>query len=311
MNSITLGNFIEQVQDHAAGNFDETVSLSEIEFASLREAWIGGVGVEVLPQAQRLLANRLRVPFTYLDRCPAELQARNLNYWLEQEKRERETFFCRFNGRQQVRAVFTERYTAIDHTEILAKMLELGFREDQPVDCLLDESIMVVKVLDHARAFEVSYKDNVVPGFSIGNSEIGALSFCIECVYLRLVCSNGMVVPVTAGQGYYRHVSRKAFEELQDTIRQVARSSKGQRALMRISTETPVTNPTQTIESFNRRFGLTAAEGELVKAAMEQEPLSMWGVIQAYTAAAKSGSLSPAQAYRLERTGGLILSLVK
>ena len=100
----TLGNLIEQVETMSAGNFDETVSLNEIEFGSLNEMWIGGVGVEVLPQAQRLLANRLGVPFSYLDRCPAELQAENLNYWLEQERKERETFFCRFNGQRQVRA---------------------------------------------------------------------------------------------------------------------------------------------------------------------------------------------------------------
>ena len=102
----TLGNLIDQVETMSAGNFDETVSLSEIEFGSLNEMWIGGVGVELLPQAQRLLANRLRTPFSYLDRCPAELQAENLNYWLEQERKERNTFFCRFNGQRQVRAVF-------------------------------------------------------------------------------------------------------------------------------------------------------------------------------------------------------------
>ena len=42
----TLGNLIEQVETMSAGNFDETVSLSEIEFGSLNEMWIGGVGVE-------------------------------------------------------------------------------------------------------------------------------------------------------------------------------------------------------------------------------------------------------------------------
>ena len=41
----TLGNLIEQVETMSAGNFDETVSLTEIEFGSLNEMWIGGVGV--------------------------------------------------------------------------------------------------------------------------------------------------------------------------------------------------------------------------------------------------------------------------
>ena len=41
----TLGNLIEQVETMSAGNLDETVSLNEIEFGSLNEMWIGGVGV--------------------------------------------------------------------------------------------------------------------------------------------------------------------------------------------------------------------------------------------------------------------------
>jgi hypothetical protein len=308
----TLGNLIEQVETMSAGNFDETVSLNEIEFGSLNEMWIGGVGVEVLPQAQRLLANRLRVPFSYLDRCPSELQAENLNFWLEQERKERNTFFCRFNGQRQVRAVFTDRYTAIDNREILSKMIELRFGPEQEVQYMLDDGMMVVKVPEYARSFEVALKDNVVPGLSISNSEIGFLSFCIECFYLRLVCTNGMVVPVSFGQSRFKHISRKAFEALPETIRQVAESSNRQQAQMVISVNTPVHNPIQTIESFNKRFGLTLAEGEMVKASFAQElGQTMWNVIQAYTGSARAPELTVEAAYRLERVGGQILALVK
>jgi hypothetical protein len=81
---------------------------------------------------------------------------------------------------------------------------------------------------------------------------------------------------------------------------------------MVISVNTSVHNPIQTIESFSRRFGLTLAEGELVKAAWEQEPLqTMWGVIQAYTGAARSPELAVDVAYRLERVGGHLLTMVK
>jgi hypothetical protein len=308
----TLGNLIEQVETMSAGNFDETVSLSEIEFSSLNEMWIGGVGVEVLPQAQRLLANRLRTPFSYLDRCPAELQAENLNYWLEQERKERNTFFCRFNGERQVRAVFTDRYTAIENREILSKMIELNFRPEQEVQYMLDGGMMVVKVPDYGKSFNVVLKDTVAPGISIGNSEIGFLSFCIECFYLRLICTNGMVMPVSVGQSRFKHVSRRAFEALPETIRQVAESSNRQQAQMVISVNTPVHNPIQTIESFNKRFALTQAEGEMVKASFAQEPgETMWDVIQAYTGSARAPELTVEAAYRLERVGGQILALVK
>jgi hypothetical protein len=211
-----------------------------------------------------------------------------------------------------VRAVFTDRYTAIDNREILAKMPELGFRPEQEVQYMLDDGMMVVRVPEYARSFEVALKDNVVPGLSIGNSEIGFLSFCIECFFLRIVCTNGMVVPVSIAQSRFKHISRKAFEQLPETIRQVAESSNRQQAQMVISVNTPVHNPMQTIESFNKRFGLTLAEGEMVKASFAQETgETMWNVIQAYTGSAKAPELTVEAAYRLERAGGQILALVK
>ena len=82
-----------------------------------------------------------------------------------------------------MRAVFTDRYTAIDNREILAKMPELGFRPEQETQDMLDGGMMVVKIPEYARSFEVALKDNVVPGISIGNSEIGFLSFSIECSF--------------------------------------------------------------------------------------------------------------------------------
>ena len=92
----------------------------------------------------------------------------------------------------------------------------------------------------------------------------------------------------------------------------VAESSNRQQAQMFISVNTPVSNPIQTIESFNKRFGLTQAESEMVRASFAQEPGgTMWNIIQAYTGAAKSPNLIVEAAYRLERVGGQILALVK
>jgi len=307
-----LENVIEQVETMSAGNFDETASLTEIEFESLNEMWVENVSVEVLPQAQKLLANRLGVPFSYLNRCSPELQRINLQYWLEQERKQRETFFLRFNGQKDVRAVFTDRYTAIDNREILSKMLALGFRPEQEVQYMLDDGMMVVKVPEYARAFDVVLRDTIVPGLSFGNSETGLLSFCIECYYLRLVCTNGMVVPVSAGQSRFKHVSRKAFEALPETILQVSDSSNRQQSKMVISVNTPVPEPLRTIDSFNKRFGLTQAESEMVKASFAQElGGTMWNIIQAYTGAAKSPDLFVEAAFRLERVGGQILAMVK
>ena len=94
----TLEAVIGEVHQQSINHFDEIVPVHEMEFDSLNQMWVSGKQVKVAPTAQRLLSNRLRVPYSYLSRCPADLQARNLNFWLEQERQKRDTFFCRFDG---------------------------------------------------------------------------------------------------------------------------------------------------------------------------------------------------------------------
>jgi hypothetical protein len=42
----------------------------------------------------------------------------------------------------------------------------------------------------HRKRFEVALRDRMVPGFSIGYSEIGFQALCIECFCLRLISTN-------------------------------------------------------------------------------------------------------------------------
>ena len=91
----TLENVISRVHEQSTGHFDEIVAVRDMRFDSLKRMTIAGQSFGVLPSAQRLLANRLRVPFSYLVRCPQELQAENLNYWIEREARIRQSLFCR------------------------------------------------------------------------------------------------------------------------------------------------------------------------------------------------------------------------
>ena len=309
----TLGQLVEHVENVSRGNFDETIpserhGVHKSEGDVHRECW--GRGPALRPNGC--------LPTVYGSPSPTSTAARptfrpkTSTIGLSRRRRSATHSSAGSMASTRFRAVFTDRYTAIDHGEILSKMVEIGFRPEQQVQYMLDDRMMVVKVPDYGRQFEVALKDNVVPGVSIANGETGYLSFCIECFFLRLVCTNGMVAPVSIGQSRFKHISRKAFEELPETIRQVAQESDGQRAKMVISVNTPVHNPIQSIESFNKRFGLTASEGELVKASWEQEPLqTMWGVIQAYTGAARAPELAVDVSYRLERVGGQLLSMVK
>ena len=53
-------------------------------------------------------------------------------------------------------------------------------------------------------------------------------------------------------------------------------------------------------------------EGEMVKTSWKQEPGdNLWSVIQAYTTSAKVPWLDVEDAYKLEKIGGRILTMVK
>ena len=303
-------NVIGKVHAMSEHYFDETIPVMDMEFDGLEKMWIAGKQVGVLPSAQRLFANRLRVPYSYLARCPKELQARNLNYWIQEEREKRETLFCRFDG-DSLRAVFTDRYTAIDHMEILSRMVEYGFNPEVEVHYSLDQELLILKVPDFTRTFGFGDNDRIVPGISIANSEVGILAFSIEAYFYRLVCSNGLVSK-TSVASKFKHVSRKALEEFPHILQQVVYESENSQSRFEISIQNRVDNPLSTIGTFNRQFNITKKEAEAIEHAWEIEPgMTMFHVLNAYTRAAQDTSLTSEESYKLERVGGLILSLVK
>ena len=303
-------NVIDKVNVMSANCFDETLPVMEMEFDSLNRMWIAGKDVEVLPSAQRLFANRLRVPYSYLSRCPSDLQAQNLNYWIEQEREKRETLFCRFDG-DSLRAVFTDRYKAIDHMEILARMVEYGFSAETQVHYSLDANLLVLKVPDFTRAFGFGNGDKIVPGISVSNSEVGILAFSIEAYFYRLVCSNGLISK-TSVASKFKHISRRALEEFPNVLQEVIYESDQGRSRFEISTRSEVDDPLATIGSFNKQFLITKTEAQAIEQAWQVEPgRTMFHVINAYTRAAQAPELETEESHKLEKVGGLILSLVK
>lgn len=92
----TLGEVIEKVEEMSCDNWDACVPVSDISFEHLARVSIAGQSQPLRPIAQRAIAARLSVPYSYLCKCPKELQADNLNHWITQE-RNKELFF-RFGG---------------------------------------------------------------------------------------------------------------------------------------------------------------------------------------------------------------------
>jgi hypothetical protein len=171
--------------------------------------------------------------------------------------------------------------------------------------------LLILEVPDFTRTFGFGDRDKIVPGISIANSEVGILAFSIEAYFFRLVCSNGLISK-TSVASRFKHISRRALEEFPDILRQVVYESESNQRRFEISTQSRVDNPLQTIGTFNRQFNITKKEAEAIEQAWEiEQEFTMFHVMQAYTRAAQDPALTTEESYKLERVGGLILSLVK
>ncbi|MFP4453710.1 MAG: DUF932 domain-containing protein [Desulfobacterales bacterium] len=305
-----LETLIENVHSMAENYYDDTVPVHDMEFDSASSMRISGQHFEVLPSAQKLFANRLRVPYSYLSRCPANLQAENLNFWIAEEQKKRRELFCRFDG-NKLRAVFTNRYEPVDHMELLSRMLQYGFEPHQEVRCLLNQEMLVVSVPEYDRTFRVGEKDNVVPGITVSNSEVGVMALSIDAFYYRLVCSNGLIAK-TSVAAKYKHISRKGIDNFPLVLEDVVQQSRQGQGRFMISAQTPVDDPISSIETFARQFQLPQNEVEVVKQAFfVEEGATMFHVINAFTRAAQEPFLPVGVSYQMERIGGAILSMVK
>jgi hypothetical protein len=303
----TFGQVWNEVIELSQHCSDRLISTPDIVFDNLKTVRIAGAAHLLRPKARSLIANRLGIPLQYLQRCPAEVQAYNLNHWITREPNP-ELFF-RFDG-QDVRAIFTPRYRPMDNLEVLERLTSLGYKADTRVQCCLDTEFMSLSIPDGSKTFDLE-GDRITPGISISNSEVGLSSLRIAAFYLRLVCTNGLIAKTQVAVAY-RHVSRKILDAFPQVFAQVAQQQLRQQGQFQLSVESKVDDPLATMQAFNRQFQLTEKEQEAVEWGWMWEPgNTMYHIVNAYTRAAMFNGLPAASSYRLQSVGGMILSMVK
>lgn len=303
----TLAQVTEQVQELSAHCHDELIPTREISFTSLATVELAGDIHPIRLIAQRALAARLTIPFEYLNRCPAEVQAYNLNHWIRQE-RHAELFF-RFDG-EAVRAVFTPRYRPVDNGELLQQLEQLGYDSQTQVQCHLDANFLSLSIPDGTRTFRIN-GDGITPGVSIANSEVGLSSLKIAAFFLRLRCTNGLIAR-TEIQTAYRHVSRKGLDAFPQVLAGISTQLGRQQDKFRISMASRVADPLSTIASLSKQFQLSEMEKAAIEWGYAYEPgYTMFHIVNAYTRAAMFPGLSAAASYKLQTVGGQILAMVK
>jgi hypothetical protein len=306
-NMTTLGEVSDRVDAMNQNCHDALVDVPAICFESLETMKIGDERHTLRTVAQRSSAWRLGIPYNYLAKCPVDLQAEQMNHWIKSEKREQ--LFVRFDG-EEVRAVFTPRYKPVDNFEVIARLDEMGYTPDTKVQCSLDGEFMLLSIPDGRRQFKIN-GDKMTPGISISNSEVGLASLSVSAFILRLVCTNGMVSKDEISASY-RHISNKILTELPQVFQKVADGLGRQKDRLKLSLESPVSDPLATIERFNRQFALGEREKEAVAWAWPQEAgETMFNVVNTYTRAAAMEGLLAESSFRLQRVGGEVLGMLK
>lgn len=305
-NMTTLGEVSDRVDALNKDCHDALVDVPAISFESLETMLIGDERHTLRTVAQRSIAWRLGIPYNYLAKCPVELQAEQMNFWIKGEKREQ--LFVRFDG-GDVRALFTPRYIPVDNFQVLERLDAMGYGPDTKVQCSLDGEFMLLSIPDGRRQFKIN-GDKMTPGISISNSEVGLASLSVSAFLLRLVCTNGMVSKDEISASY-RHISTKILTELPQVFQKVADGLGKQKDRLKLSLESPVTDPLATIERFNRQFALGEREKEAVALSWPKEAgETMFNVVNTYTRAAAMEGLPAESSFRLQRVGGEVLSLL-
>jgi hypothetical protein len=287
--------------------YDKNVTVADISFDNFETVRIGETQSHHLREiAQRSISYRLGIPFQYLKKCPPDIQAINMNHWIEHEKND-ELFF-RYDG-DDVRAIFTTKYRPVDNFEVIERLDSLDYGPDTRVQCRLDHEFMLLSIMDGNKAFKIN-GDTFKPGVSISNSEVGLASLGIAAFVLRLVCSNGLIRKTEIGASY-RHVSHKILDEFPKVLENVSFELGKQKHQFRLSMESHVDDPLKTIESFNRQFQLKEPERKAVDWAWPNEMgETMFHIVNTYTRASQAPELSAESSYQLQRVGGNILGML-
>ena len=105
----TLGKVFNRVDALSQNCFDQHIDVKDLSFDNLDSVKIAGEVHPMRTIAQRSITWRCGIPYQYLRKCPPDIQALNMNYWIEHEKND-ELFF-RYDGEDEdVRAIFTTKF---------------------------------------------------------------------------------------------------------------------------------------------------------------------------------------------------------
>jgi hypothetical protein len=293
------------------------------------------------------LASYCDIPKRYFDRIQSEspgLLSTVVNHDLRRKTEEaaksgkNESRLIRTVG-NKTRAIVSNSFQVLDAYDLIntayPMLMDNGF-EPLPRGCELTEKRVYLKATTKRIETEVKKGDVVQFGIMLSTSDVGAGSLAVEPFINRLVCLNGMVmsqgfkrrhvgkrneingVEVAFSNDIYSREARLFFDKLKETLAATMRPEVFEREVnkMRAAAEIPIkdiSNLEKTVEVTSKLLGVSGDDTrnnilEALASGNQGADLTMWGLSNSFTAAAKLETDFD-KATELERVGGQILDL--
>jgi hypothetical protein len=182
----------------------------------------------------------------------------------------------------------------------------------QEVEVSLDKNFMSLGIPNQDSELDVVSSDRLQSGVSISNSEVGLSCFSVSAYFLRLACTNGLIITDKQVAGSFRHVSDTVLERLPELLVNAEQGRQLTQERIQISIDSTVDDPPATMQAFNRQFQLGEMETEGAQWGWEQGDgdQNVWGIVNAYTKGAAYPALPAESSHRLQKVGGEILGMV-
>lgn len=307
----TLESVTTQILESSERKNDAIVPISKISMAGDGRILLDGkqsaFSHDIDPFALNQLGYRLGIPANYIQRCPTELRAENVNHWLEEfnkqeaakteEESKGKEWFVRFlDGK--IRALLSDRYAVLDNKMVMDAVPQ-AITSKYEVEHFhhVDESDMRLRLVFpdlKAKIGEtrLGSDDILQVGIEIRNSERGTGAVRIDQVVYRLVCTNGMMGMATDSVFSKRHM----FTNQGDLQMQISNSIKGLLAegmgtihQFAAAKDRELATPIEMITKLakDQKYSIKLIE-QIVDAYNFEPDANVFGVVNAFTRAARA-----------------------
>lgn len=296
---------------------DTTVHVADLLFTPEGHVVVPGVGPHAMTSlARRSLASMVGIRWErWFQSASPEERAEELNRRLKRTPGERKLRAWRDDTGQTagtLRAILPAGYEPIDDARIFESLrTNMGALLDEYLFQRVEageETSQYAAVLREPRSLR---GDDLAPGWSLRTSEVGEAPLSIDDFWLRLVCTNGLVVAVGGKRSLYRR--HRAIDDDQLAAAFVLAlgrlPGRFERALelMAIAMDATVEHPDELAGAILTGIPRALVE-ETQRAALAEAPITRFGLLNVITRVAHTTNTDPEVRFAMESAAGTLLA---